>query len=305
MKRRVFFKSAGSAMMAAPLLTATNKAHSMNTEVTARDVQDYLRSLIHVSEPSVDRIIIGSPETRVKKIGTCWMPYFKTLKKAHKMGINVIVAHEPTFYAHWDLDEKPKNPSAYPDATDKAYAEMKAKKIRWIEDHGMVVIRSHDVPDKLPEIGMPFAFGQGLGFSNEDIIRSRTYYNVYAVDKAPAHKIAGKIAARLKEVDQAGVAFYGDPEAEVKSVGLGTGCACNPLDFMDLEADLMIAIDDSVHTWVQTTYAEDSGHPLIVVNHGTSEEFGMQALNKQLKKKYSDIDVIHLPQGCGYKWISG
>ena len=49
-------------------------------ELKAIDVNDYLRSLCDVKEPSVDRIIIGDPNTRVTKIGTCWMPYWKTLK---------------------------------------------------------------------------------------------------------------------------------------------------------------------------------------------------------------------------------
>ena len=74
---------------------------------------------------------------------------------------------------------------------------------------------------------------------------------------------------------------------------------------MGLEADLRIAIDDSVKTWTQTYFSHDTGNPLIIVNHGTTEEKGMMLLNAHLKEVFKNIEVIHFNQGCGYKWISG
>jgi len=68
---------------------------------------------------------------------------------------------------------------------------------------------------------------------------------------------------------------------------------------------MFIAIDDVVRTWTQTTYASDSGQPLIVINHGTSEEAGMRMLNQIIKKKFPKLETIHFEQGCSYKWITG
>ena len=120
----------------------------------------------------------------------------------------------------------------------------------------------------------------------------------------PAIEVARQIASKLAHVGQPGVAFYGDENYPVKSVGLGTGCICNPLEFMGLEMDLAIAIDDSINTWTQTTYAEDTGKPLVVVNHGTTEEFGMKELSQQLGKAFDKFDIHHFQQGCTYKWIT-
>src|SRR5665648_61506 len=100
MKRRDFIMTTGLASMSLginPLSIETNIS-------TAGDLQKYLRGLYTVREPSVDRIIIGNPETKIKKVGTAWTPYLKTLKNAVSQGINVLVVHEPTFYTHWDLD---------------------------------------------------------------------------------------------------------------------------------------------------------------------------------------------------------
>ncbi|MCK4879970.1 MAG: hypothetical protein KAS82_04890 [Bacteroidales bacterium] len=126
------------------------------------------------------------------------------------------------------------------------------------------------------EYGIPFAFGRALGFNDSDLLRSRTYYNVYRVETQPAIDVARRIASKLKFVGQPGIAFYGDENYPVKTVGLGTGCICDPLQFMDLNMDLAIAIDDTVHTWTQTTFAEDTGRPLVVVNlRNTSFQAGL------------------------------
>lgn len=270
----------------------------------AKDIQDHLRSLSEVPEPSVDRIIIGNPDTPVTKIGTAWMPYWKTCRDAVSQGVNTLVVHEPTFYTHWDLDAKDRDYFRADTPGRREYFRLREEKMQWINDNGLVIIRCHDVLDKVAGFGIPFALGKALGFSDDSIIRSRKFYNVYKIDTKPAIEVAEYIAEKLKALGQPGVAFYGDKNYKVSSVGVGTGCICNPIQFMDLEPDLFIAIDDTVRTWTQTTYAEDTGKPLVVVNHGTSEEPGTKTLNAHLKKAFPDKDVIHFEQGCTYKWVT-
>ena len=300
MKRKDFILTTGIASMAFGL----NYANFNKAIITARDLQEYLRSLATVREPSVDRIIIGDPETKIKKAGTAWTPYFKTLKNAVKYGVNVMVVHEPTFYRHWDMDNKNQNFFEIPQFARDQYLEALETKKKWIENNGMVIIRSHDVPDIIKNFGIPFSLGQKLGFKNEDIIRSKDFYNVYRIEKDTAGNVAGKIALRLKDYNQPGVAFYGDPDKMISTVGLGTGCICDPISYAELDPDLCIGIDDTIRTWVQTTYAEDTGKPLVVINHGTSEEMGMRLLNDHLKQNIPSLEFIHFEQGCSYKWIS-
>jgi putative NIF3 family GTP cyclohydrolase 1 type 2 len=309
MKRRKFVSTAGLGVMGAGIAlnnVLANKPYFKDMKkLTAGDVNKYLRSLIDVAEPSVDKIIIGDPGTQVNKIGTAWMPYWKTCRQAVKEGVNVLIVHEPTFYAHRDLEAAEWINIENPGTGQQKYLELRDEKARWIRENELVIIRCHDVWDKIPDIGIPYAFGQALGFSNDDIIRRETFYNVYKTDPAPAIEMARSIASRLSIAGQPGVAFYGDENYRVSSVGVGTGCICDPINYMQLEPDLYIAIDDTVRTWIQTTYAEDTGKPLIVVNHGTSEEFGIKLLSEHLKKTFQDFEVVHFNQGCTYKWISG
>jgi putative NIF3 family GTP cyclohydrolase 1 type 2 len=304
MKRRNFVRTSGTAALGIgvipPGFFMANRAETM----TVKELNTYLRSLVQVEEPSVDKIIIGDPDIAIRKIGTAWMPYWATLKEAHAQGVNAMVVHEPTFYTHRDLEETQWDWHAAPARGKEMYSKQVEAKKHWILENGIAVIRCHDVLDKIKGYGIPFAFGRGLGFQDSDILRSRMHYNVYRTEEQPAGVLAKQMAVRLKEVGQPGIAFYGDPDYPVRSVGVGTGCICDPMNYMDLEMDLAIAIDDSVSTWIQTTYAEDTGRPLVVVNHGTSEEFGMRELSARLNESLKFQRVIHFQQGCSYQWVT-
>jgi putative NIF3 family GTP cyclohydrolase 1 type 2 len=271
---------------------------------TAGDLNAFLRSLVEVDEPSVDRIVIGDPETKIQKIGTCWLPGWETLKLAAQQGVNVMVVHEPAFYTHWDLDDITNDFYRAPEHARGQYIELLEKKKKWILDHNMVIIRCHDVLDKIGEIGIPFALGATLGFSEKEIKAHNTFYNVYETKPRKAIEIARDIAEKLKPLNQPGVAFYGDENRMVSSVGVGTGCICDPLHFSHLAPDLYIAISDIVRTWIQTSFAEDSGIPLVVIDHGTAEESGMKLLSELLQKQIANSETIHFKQGCTYKWIT-
>jgi putative NIF3 family GTP cyclohydrolase 1 type 2 len=304
MKRRKFVGTAGISAIGIHAFPDRLFAGHPSVVQTARDLQAYLRALIAVDEPSVDKVIVGDPDTKITRIGTAWMPYWSTLKEAKNRGVNTMVVHEPTFYTHRDLEETQWDHLGAPSPARELYLEQVAAKKQWIEENAMVVLRCHDVLDKIGQYGIPFAFGRALGFKDSDLISSKTYYNVYGIETTPAMEVARQIAAKLKGVGQPGVAFYGDENYPVKSVGLGTGCICDPMQFMDLEMDLAIAIDDSVSTWKQTTFAEDTGRPLVVVNHGTTEEFGMKELSVQLNASLAPIETLHFKQGCSYRWLT-
>ena len=266
--------------------------------MNARELNEYLISRCEVDLPGkklVDRIVIGDPETPVKKVGTCWQPYGETLHRAHDAGVNVMVVHEPTFYHHLDLD-----------AAELPYPETADEKRAWIEERGMVIIRCHDMIDAVQsKYGMPFAWGRGMGFTDDQLVYKELFFNFYAVDPpASAAVVARRIAAELSKVGQQGVAFYGDDERPVASVGVGTGCYANPNRLKNRKPDMFVAIDDSIQTWCQTTHAIDTGQPLVVVNHGTSEEFGMAALGQHLSETFSEFETEHFTQGCGYRWLT-
>ena len=141
MNRRQFMKASGSVIIGSTMLPKRGLSKKGESALKAINVHNYLRSLCDVSEPSCDRFIIGDPDTKVTKIGTCWLPYWKTLRRAVEQGINTLVVHEPTFYTHWDLDEKEKDYWQAPEAAKNAYLKLIDKKKEWIQKKGLIIIR--------------------------------------------------------------------------------------------------------------------------------------------------------------------
>jgi len=112
----------------------------------AREIREHLRTLDGGWvdwATTVDTFKVGDPGVEVRAIGVGWMTYTESLKKAVELGCNVFVAHEPLFYSHREDDD-----SVY------RFEAVKEKR-RWLEESGLVVLRCHDLWDKVEGIGIP------------------------------------------------------------------------------------------------------------------------------------------------------
>ena len=271
--------------------------------MTAVELYRRIRSLHEIAEPSVDRIIVGAPETVIRGIAVVWMPTWNALRAASGQGLNVVVAHEPTFFSHHDLDGFEMAQRDLPPRARAALEEARDTKRRWMEEEGMVVIRCHDVLDAMPG-GVVDSLAEQLGFGAANYVAS---WQGYRVVRLPSPETAVNVVQRLAKafavLGQPGVGFYGDPARVVKTLGLGTGFGCEPWRFVELGADMALTIDDRIKTWVEGEWANDSGFPLAVINHGTSEEWGVRRLARRLKDAFPALPVELIPQGCGYRWV--
>jgi putative NIF3 family GTP cyclohydrolase 1 type 2 len=272
--------------------------------MTAREINHWLRSLHAVPEPSVDGVIVGDPETLVRGIAVLWMPTWAALRTAHAQGLNVVVAHEPTFFNHYDLERFEEGLGVLPPAGRRIFEATRDAKRRWIEETGVVVIRCHDVLDSMPG-GVVDSLAYALGFSRASYVNEVPHHRVVRVDPpVAAIALAQRLANSFGALGQPGVAFYGDPGRAVKSLGLGTGYACEPWRFVELGADMALTIDDRIKTWTEGQWADDSGYPLVVIHHGSSEEWGVRRLAELVREAYHEIPVKLLAQGYTARWIA-
>lgn len=238
---------------------------------------------------TVDRIIAGDPTQRVNGVAVCWMPYSSTLREAAALGVNTVVAHEPTFFDHWELKKEVGHPR---------FEAAKRDKEELIAELGLTIIRCHDVWDAIPEIGVPFEWGRFLGLSR--LLRSERYLNVYRVERQTALEFSKYFASRTSGAGQATVEFYGDPERIIESVGIGTGCCSEAMRLYDLGADLAVSVDDIARAWIIGEFCNDTGSPLIVVNHGVSEDCAMGSLRDQIQSFLPEVPVYRIKQGASY-----
>lgn len=274
----------------------------------ALELHQYLQSLCEIRKPHpVDGILFGDPDTEVRKVATCWLPYVDTLREAQALGANVVVCHEPLLYCHWGWDD-PANDvkricreKELPGAL-AAYQQAVDEKLAWLARSGMVVIRCHDVLDKVPGFGVPFGFAKLLGYAPERRVKAVDYLQLFEIEPVPALAEAQRIADCLKPLHQRSLMFYGEGDRVVRRVAIGTGCCSEPLELMELGAEFCVTITDVLRTWIQGAYARDTGFPTAVVDHGASEEGGVRLLCEHLRDALG-LPCVHLPQGAGYQTV--
>lgn len=257
----------------------------------AIDLNTHLNSLFpDIKEDTVDRIIYGDPDREIAAIAVAWMPYQKTIQRAVDLGANVLVTHEPTFYIHRDLRDS------------KSDFHESRQKQAWMDGLDITIIRCHDVWDAIPDIGIPYAWGEFLDLGQPG--KSERYYNIYDIEPQTAGTFAKHIASKTADLGQPTIGFYGDTDREIRSVGLGTGCISQAYKIREMGADLAISVDDVVRAWIDGEMSQDTGYPLIVVNHCVSEEPGIVKLADYVRRTFTDIPVTHIPQTCTYRSIT-
>jgi putative NIF3 family GTP cyclohydrolase 1 type 2 len=237
---------------------------------------------------TVDRVIIGDPDFEASRCLVVWIPTFSALREAVARGIRFIVCHEPTFWNHWDK-------------TDDETPDLLAKK-GFIQEHGLTILRLHDTWDRWPGIGIPWAWARQLGFETEPVkIGNRGYQHRYDIESMPFADFARRVGAACASIGEPQVQMAGDPERLVSRIGVGTGCGCQIPVFREMGCDCSIVCDDGSCYWSVIQQAIDCDHPVIRVNHATSEEPGMVTLAAYLNEQFPDLAAEHVPQGCRFR----
>ncbi|MEO2004628.1 MAG: Nif3-like dinuclear metal center hexameric protein [Candidatus Poribacteria bacterium] len=262
--------------------------------MTANDVREHLKTLDGGWvdwDNTVDTIKIGDPNVELTGIAVGWMSYTESLRRAHDLGCNLFVCHEPTFYNHLDKDQK-----------IFGHPGVQAKK-DMLDEMGMVVMRCHDLWDQLLDIGIPDSWGQFLGLG--EAIDGSGYYRAYDVTGETALSLARKVAGQTKRLGQDVVHLLGDGAAPVTRAVIGTGAITPYQHFIEeYGADVAICSDDGFTYWRDGAMAIDLGVPAIVVNHAVSEIYGLQLLAEHLDGALPDVPVHFIEQKCMFQAVT-
>ena len=241
---------------------------------------------------TVDRIIVGDPESEVEHCLVSWMPSFQAIRAVVEQGADLLVCHEPTFWNH--RDDRPEN------------EPLSAEKLGFVQEHGVVVLRNHDCWDRWPDIGIPWAWARFLGLEGEPAaIGANGYQHRYDIEPISLDAFAGRVANCCEGIGEPAVQVTGDGGQPVSKIGIGTGCGCDIRSYMEMGCDCSIVCDDGSCYWSFIQLARDLGHPVIRVNHGTSEEPGMVTLTRYINENMAGVRAGHLPHGCIFRLVNG
>jgi len=237
-------------------------------------------------DKTVDGIIAGDPEKEVERCLVAWMPSVEAIRTAAERGFDMVLCHEATFWDHTN-----DTPEGKPHAADK---------LAFINETGIVILRNHDAWDRWPKIGIPWAWAKFLGVDG-DPVATDNYMHRYDIAPVAFGEFAENFAKRTAEIGEPVVEVVGDPNQTVSKIGIGTGCGCSIMSYIGLGCDCSIVCDDGQSYWRNIQYAADRNHPVICVNHATSEEPGMMTLAQYVNDNIEGVAAEHLPQGCRFR----
>jgi putative NIF3 family GTP cyclohydrolase 1 type 2 len=235
-------------------------------------------------DKTCDKFLHGDPEVEVMGIATTWMATRSVVEQAAAKELNLIISHEPIFFE----SGPPYGLKGIP-AGDKVVADKKAL----LDKSGITVMRCHDVWDRFPDLGIPDAWAEFLGFPTEP--RPLESFNkVSLTDSMTLEQVGRRVLEKVKQLGQDWVLVFGDRTKPINRMAVGTGAITRIYEMLELDIDLALLTDDGMNTWIAGQFAADSGLPLLIVNHATSEKPGMRKMAEYLKGIFGDLPIEYL-----------
>jgi putative NIF3 family GTP cyclohydrolase 1 type 2 len=264
------------------MLLAVARTTAQEQRITARQVVAEIQKHVGVEWKSetVDTFKAGNPDTAVTGIAVTMMATMDVLQRASAKGLNFVITHEPTFYAHLDT------PEGLPDS-DPVWAEKRA----FIEKHGMVVWRFHDHWHLRKPDGIEAGMVHSLGW--EKFQRPDNQY-LFVLPETTVKKLAEEVASKLESPV---VRVVGEPEMKVTRVGFSPGAAGFERETHALERDdVQVLLVGETREWETVEYAADAvtqgrNKALIVIGHIPSEQGGMEECTRWLKGFVKQVPV--------------
>jgi putative NIF3 family GTP cyclohydrolase 1 type 2 len=240
---------------------------------------------------TVDGVKIGSGGADITKMAVSWKATMNNLVQAHEAGCDFFISHESLFCNGRNGRED----------TDDVVTSYEYDKLEWLRETGMTVYRLHDGWDAYPKFGVLDSWQNGLGFADVKILKQNRYIRLLEIPTIPFNGLASSILDKIKPLGQNTIQISPARKESVRRLVITAGAAGTTLEMLEMQPDAVIRSDDWFNWVREGELVAESGVGLIIVNHGTCEEWGMQNLHQYLKQSFPDIKTIFLPGGCEYK----
>ena len=246
-------------------------------------------------DDTTDRFTAGDSSRSIRKVAVGWKASWAALRQAVDVGAEVFISHE-------SICVNAVNGSPEPESTFALETEQ--AKFEWLATSGLVVYRCHDFWDGYPEgTGIRDSWRDGLDLGGNIIADAYPFY-VTRIEPLPLGDLARHIVGRIGDLGQTGVCVTGDLEREVSRIATGTGVTTDPVKMKSLGAEAGVITDDYYLYVRMGAHAAELDFPTIAVNHGVSEQWGIQNLARYVGETFPELEVFHIPQYCPYTIVS-
>src|SRR5579859_3720511 len=264
------------------VLGTVARTTAQERRITAREVVAEIQKQVGMEwqKDTVDTFKAGNPDTPVTGVAVTMMATMDVLQQASGRGLNFVITHEPTFYAHLDI------PEGMPES-DPVWTEKRA----FIEKHGVVVWRFHDHWHMRKPDGIEAGMVRSLGWQK---FQNAENPYLFVMPETTVKKLAEEVA---KKLDSPVVRVVGEPEMKVTKVGFSPGAAGFETETHALERDdVQVLLVGETREWETVEYAADAvsekrDKALIVIGHIPSEQAGMEECTRWLQTFVTNVKV--------------
>jgi putative NIF3 family GTP cyclohydrolase 1 type 2 len=268
--RRDFAKVAGASLMAGRSQPAAT--------ITAAQVVERIRANVGVpwnDKSFRDTFKVGDPQVPVRGIASTFMSTLDVLQRAHSMGLNMIVTHEPTFWSDGDVQDKLTNDPLY------------KFKVDFVNRNGMVVWRFHDHWHAHKPDGIFLGWNKALGWEK---YMPDPNERIYIIPPTSLESLAGYVGDRLKS---GSIRVIGEPALMVTRVGRGAHSLSGNMSMLP-HVDALITSEarewDSIE-YVRDTVLSGQKKGMILISHEAGEEAGMEECANWLRGFIAEVPV--------------
>ncbi len=250
-------------------------------------IRDLIREL-DVMPNSCDTVKFGNPDMEISSVLVTMWATPNVIRHAAKVGANLIITHEPTFYD--DPDKPEDNP------VDKAKHAL-------IEETGVVIYRYHTTmhlfkPDLIPQGAIHY-----LGLKGT--LTPTQYFgsSILTLDEPMS---ANEIADLFREkLGVKHIRIAGDADFKGKTVGACLGMPGGVYEILRDEKTEIVLIGEACE-YHQCEYARDASElgfhkAMVVLGHEGSERAGMRYLAELMSKNHPELKIDYVECGEVYR----
>ncbi|MGB5317798.1 Nif3-like dinuclear metal center hexameric protein [Eudoraea sp.] len=271
-------------------LVLSSQSTAKNNLKSAQEIiyQIILRTGTERLKSTVDKIIVGDPETPVKGVVSCMFATMEVLEKAVAINANLIITHEPTFYNHFDNTEPFKDDLTF------------ETKMKYILDYELVVWRFHDYVHRIKNDGILMGMVKKLGWEEQQLEKGSLKFNF------PTMSLADLLKNLKKTFPKNSFYVVGKPEMAVTSVALVPGAPGSMRQINLLQdPEIDVVVGGEVSQWETYEYVRDAvkqnqNKAIVFIGHVNSEESGMIYAAEWIQNFIKDIPVTFIPSDSSY-----
>lgn len=301
MNRREFIKNGSSTVLGSTALSSIFVKNILafpgnnskeDVTMTCMDIANHFKEKgkwINWNKTS-DTFKAGNPKKVVKKVAVAWKASWDALREAVSRNADLFISHESIFANSLNKSTEPEAVFALPSEKPKS---------EWLDKTGLVVYRCHDFWDRFPNEGIRDTWRAGLKIGDKIVVDEYPLY-VTEVDPITVRDLANHVLKQIEPLRQNGIIVTGDLERKITKIGTGTGAAQQPYKMKKLGADVGIMSDDYYLHVRMGVHLRELDFPVIIVNHGVSEEWGIRNLADYVKREFPALEVFYIPQYCPY-----